>query len=388
MTNHIRHTLPTPLPVAPGDVLSYVHIGDLHLTTQREQNFLDLQTIASEINASFRDSVSFLYLPGDNAEHGAADEYELARWVLDELTVPCFSIVGDHDVHSRSLALFHRYMMPAEHFQFDLSGVRFIGVNAFASADPKRFELLPQQLRWLRDQFQNAAQGNLRVVLLMHCYPSDLSSEAEELQTLIRAFRPMLVDMGHTHYNEIANDGCTIYTTTRSTGQVEEGPVGFSITNIDGSVVSWKFKPLGEFPFAVITSPSDFRLITNPESTSHVVRGKVAARVKVWGPDPILGGALTVGNTQLSLRPVNGTLLWTAEIDTSNLPDGQHRLLVSLKDSTGRVAHDEITIQVNAKGEYAASPRHPRDQDNAIGEWLDRGLIGTQLGPNKNGRKW
>jgi hypothetical protein len=29
-----------------------------------------------------------------------------------------------------------------------------------------------------------------------------------------------------------------------------------------------------------------------------------------------------------------------------------------------------------------------RDQDNAIGEWKERGILGTQLGPNKNGRKW
>jgi Icc protein len=53
--------------------------------------------------------------------------------------------------------------------------------------------------------------------------------------------------MGHTHYNELANDGRTLYTATRSTGQIEEGPVGFSVTNIDGDVISWKFLPLMNF---------------------------------------------------------------------------------------------------------------------------------------------
>ena len=42
-----------------------------------------------------------------------------------------------------------------------------------------------------------------------------------------------LVDMGHTHYNELANDGRTIFAATRSTGQIEEGPVGYSIATID-----------------------------------------------------------------------------------------------------------------------------------------------------------
>ncbi len=29
-----------------------------------------------------------------------------------------------------------------------------------------------------------------------------------------------------------------------------------------------------------------------------------------------------------------------------------------------------------------------RDQDNALEAWPEHGLLGTQLGPNKNGRKW
>lgn len=50
----------------------------------------------------------------------------------------------------------------------------------------------------------------------------------------MRHYGVRLIDMGHTHYNEIANDGRTLYTATRSTGHVEEGPVGFSVTNLDG----------------------------------------------------------------------------------------------------------------------------------------------------------
>ena len=32
--------------------------------------------------------------------------------------------------------------------------------------------------------------------------------------------------------------------------------------------------------------------------------------------------------------------------------------------------------------------RAERDQDNALEAWPERGLLGTQLGPNKNGRQW
>jgi Icc protein len=32
--------------------------------------------------------------------------------------------------------------------------------------------------------------------------------------------------------------------------------------------------------------------------------------------------------------------------------------------------------------------RLSRDQDNALQAWPEHGLLGTQLGPNKNGKKW
>jgi Icc protein len=94
-----------------------------------------------------------------------------------------------------------------------------------------------------------------------------------------------LVDMGPTHYNEIANDGQTVYMTTRSTGQIEEGPVGFSITNLDNDVVSWRFKPLGEWPFVMITSPVDERLLTNQEAATGGEVKKMTVRVKAWATE-------------------------------------------------------------------------------------------------------
>jgi hypothetical protein len=70
-------------------------------------------------------------------------------------------------------------------------------------------------------------------------------------------------------YNEIANDGQALYSATRSKGQIE-GPVGYSVTNIDGDVVSWRFIELGKLPVVVITSPSDERLLTK---SSEIAQG-------------------------------------------------------------------------------------------------------------------
>lgn len=42
----------------------------------------------------------------------------------------------------------------------------------------------------------------------------------------------------------------------------------------------------------------------------------------------------------------------------------------------------------SASGDLTERERLERDQDNALGPWPERGLLGTQLGPKKNGKKW
>jgi Icc protein len=130
----------------------------------------------------------------------------------------------------------------------------------------------------------------------MHTYPSELGHSAAEVTRLMRQHRVLMVDMGHTHYNEIANDGHTIYATTRSTGQIEEGPVGFSLANLDGNVVSWKFKPLGDWPFVMITAPADAAFITDAKRANQLLRGTIEVRAKAWAAWP-------------SVRPVAGSMM-------------------------------------------------------------------------------
>jgi hypothetical protein len=100
------------------------------------------------------------------------------------------------------------------------------------------------------------------------------------LATLFRERGVSLVERGHTHYNELANDGRTLYAATRSTGQIEEGPVGFSVITLDAGVISWKFKPLSEWPLVVITSPGDRRLIVDAANPAQLVRGTVRVRAR------------------------------------------------------------------------------------------------------------
>ena len=224
------------------------------------------------------EEVSSAFLPGDTADDGSRAAYAVVRGELDRLNVPWCAIVGDHDVHEKSFANFLEAMSERTHYAFTASSVRFVAMNAFDVPHPGAFTVSANQLAWVKRELQTATDAGQTKVLLLHCYPSALKVGGAELIKILRNFDVSLIDMGGTHYNEIANDGRVLYSATRSTGQIEEGPVGYSITNIDRGVVSWRFVELSKLPVVIITSPSDERLLKN---TSETPRGNIRVRAKL-----------------------------------------------------------------------------------------------------------
>ena len=369
-----------PQPPDAAGVISWVHLGDLHMTQAGEQNHLDFKEIVDEINGTFVDSLSFIFLPGDVADDGSRAAYGVVRGELDRLKVPWCAIIGDHDVHEKSFANFLESMSERTHYAFTVGAVRFVAMNAFDVPHPGSFAVSDEQLAWVKRELQTATDAGQTKVLLFHCYPSDLKVGGAELMEVLRNFDVSLIDMGHTHYNEIANDGRTLYSATRSTGQIEEGPVGYSITNVDGRVVSWRFVELGKLPVVVITSPSDERLLTSQIGT---LQGEVRVRAKFWGESEVVRLSAAIHGHDIAMQRIGTSLVWEAHLPL--VDGGVHDLVVEAEDERGNIATDAIRFVV---GDPTARERMKRDQDNALEAWPEHGLLGTQLGPNKNGKKW
>jgi hypothetical protein len=229
---------------------------------------------------------------------------------------------------------------------------------------------------------QQATANGQTKVLLFHCYPTDLKAGGEDLIRLIRDYDVRLVDMGHTHYNEIANDGRTLYTATRSTGQIEEGPVGLSVINLDGDAVSWRFVELDEPTTVIITTPPDHRLAPDTQPAPHF---ELPVRVKVWSESPVTSVSATLAHWTANLAQIPDSQVWHETLNTTHIPSGIHSLHIVAHTEDGKIAEDTIQI---ALGAPPAPQRFEKDQDNEIGAWPEHGLLGTQLGPNKNGKKW
>ncbi|MBZ4418928.1 metallophosphoesterase [Myxococcus sp. RHSTA-1-4] len=101
---------------APEGPFRFAVIGDMQL-------FLDES--AAAVKDLQRRDVAFVVQLGDLTEFGSAQEYEWAAGLLDELPVPFFAVIGNHDVLGTGADIYRRTFGPA-FFTFEYAGSRFV----------------------------------------------------------------------------------------------------------------------------------------------------------------------------------------------------------------------------------------------------------------------
>ena len=366
-------------------IISWIHFGDLHISGPDEQNYRDFISLIDEANRNMGAGIHFALLPGDNADNAEEDEYQLVKDAISRCQFPVHAIAGDHDVAAGSLDLFRKYLSPAPYRSFTLGEYRFLLLNSVEAWRPPVFGLGHEQMAWLCNQLSGGrSRGS---IVFMHAYPSEHGDEAAALRELFRNSGVLLIEMGHTHYNELANDGHVIYATTRSTGQIEEGPPGFSVTTLDDGVVSWKFKPIGEWPLVMVTSPADQRLVTDAMNPAQTIWEQVKVRARVWG-DLIKNVSISIdGGSGVPMRALDQST-WSTVWSAPECASGLHRFTVTVKTEDNRAASDTILVLVNRSGQCETLIRSAVDYENVLGAWPEKHILGTQLGPNENGHDW
>jgi hypothetical protein len=285
-------------------------------------------------------------------------------------------------VHEKSFDNFRYYIAPDLYSRFTIGPYRFLRLNAFSTPRPDSFSLGGEQIDWLEQELKECESAGDRAVLLLHCYPSDLKQGGEELMSLLRRYPVLLVDMGHTHYNELSNNGRTLYSATRSTGQIEEGAVGYSVTTIDHDAVSWHFVELGSPDLVAVTHPADERLVTELSVTS--LEQKTTVRVKTWARRSVRMVYVQVEDRRTTLASHDG-IVWEGSLAMGGVPNGAHDLKAVAVQADGTEHSSSIRLRIGPMPEHNFAAI---DHENALAGWCERGLLGTQLGPNKNVKKW
>jgi Icc protein len=369
-----------PTPVNPGaliattsilnpGVVSWIHFGDLLITTADQQNYADFKSIIEGTNRYFKNGVNFALLPGDNANDHAESQYKLIKHLADQLEVPLYAIPGERD-HKGGTTLYNKYLEPLNYYSFTADVYHFVFLDVMSGIGDA-------QNTWLTNDLDIAAKAGLKSVIFMHSFAS-----ASELQDVIKRDNVIMVDAGHTHFNEVANDGNTIYAATRSTGQVTEGPVGYSVINLDHGVVSWKFKQTGSWPFVMITSPADKLLMIGG---SQIVKDTIDVRVKVWDDMGVASATMQIdGGQAVPMDRIGETQMWRARFDAPRFSDGDHRISVNVVGAGGNTNQDVITVTVNHAGSVPQVQRSFGPVGNDVGAYVEKGLLGTHT--TKSGR--
>ena len=361
-------------------MLSWMHFGDLHVAQAGAPNHQDLRRLVARMNRLPSGSLDFAVLPGDNADDGTVEQFRLIREAIEPLRLPLHILPGDHDFKPGSLENFNSVLGVAKlPYAITVQGHRclFLDVVSAGTGGPD-FRLDQGQLAWVTREVE-AAEGGAGTVIFMHTYPADLREGGRALRALLERPEVLCVDMGHTHYNELANDGGTIFMATRSIGQVEEGAPGFSIAAVDDGCVSWRFKTIEHaFPAVLITQPADRRLATG---AGPGLRDPLLVRAKIVGDVPTETVELCAGDgpwRAMDAMPGDGTL-WQARCEP-----GDREIRVRARDAHGRVDEDRIERR-RVTPPIRAADGSDRDR---VGAWPEKAILGTQLGPNRNGRAW
>jgi 3',5'-cyclic-AMP phosphodiesterase len=371
-------------------MLSWVHFGDLHASDDDRYESLDhLKSMIGLVNLYLADRVDFAFLPGDNANNGTPEQFQRIVDAVSASKLPLYAIPGDHDYEPRNLDAFNAFThapLPMSRF---VNGHRclFLDVVSAGRGGPD-FRLSGADLQWLESELASSLRDREPPVVFMHAYPGDIDNGPALAYAFARA-NVAMVDTGHTHYNELLNDGWVVYAATRSTGQIEEdnGRPGFSVAAVDGGVVSWKFHPFdAAWPFVMITRPADWRLhrsrsVPRPSEEKCV-------RVLVSG-DEVVSVTGSLDGVPVTFAPsAHEPGIWQAPLPAATA-SYRMPLTVTARTADGRSGEDSIALPAACHTDKHLRHHSALGTDaHAVEPWPEHGIAGSQLGPNKNGRHW
>ena len=244
--------------------------GDLHLTRPGLENHRTALWMVDEVNRLIEpDFVQFI---GDNVQDAAPEQFELFRDLTDRLRVPWYALVGDHDVKDDPNATRFCLRVGKPSGSLRVPGFRFLRLNT-QEARPVGLSL--EQVDWFRDEVDDALAAGERVVVFQHNYPYQIWEDfagpgIDAWRAIVQTRRIHAVITGHTHYGQIANDGRNVHVATRSIGDPEGGPPGYTVVYLHEEDLAATYRTQEDSgPLVLVTHPRDTLFCTGP---AHVVR--------------------------------------------------------------------------------------------------------------------
>ena len=330
--------------------------GDLHLTKPSRDNAEVAGWVVDEVNQLIRpDFVQFI---GDNVQDATDDQFRLFEAIRNRLEVPHFALVGDHDVKDDPpvAAGFARHVGPT-YGGTTLRGFRFLRLN---TQESRPVGISPKQLRWFATEVDEAINRGERVVIFQHNYPYQIWENfdgpgIDDWRGIVQTRTITAIICGHTHYAQVANDGRNLMLATRSIGDPEGGPPGYTLLSFQGDDFGSTFRSVeDQGPIVLVTHPRERLLATAPH---HVVSGPDRVRVRVWHPQAIKAVCSRLDDEAWVELTSEGDGHWSGPLDGDRLTKGEHELKVVASGDDGVEGTHAIQFMVDPTGRYTPSRR-------------------------------
>ena len=331
--------------------------GDLHLTEPGLENHRVAHRVVDEVDRLIRpDFVQFI---GDNVQDATEPQFRLFDELRGRLAVPHFALVGDHDVKDDPEARGFRAHIGETYGSTAVRGFRFIRLD---TQQARPLGISREQVDWFRSEVDAAIAEGQRVIIFQHNYPYQVWENFEgpgidEWRAIVQTRRIAAIVCGHTHYWQLANDGRNIAVATRSIGDPEGGPPGYTLACFHGDDLAVAYRSVEDSgPIAMITHPRESILATAP---THVVKGPDQIRVRTWTEATVKAVRSRVDGgpwTTLEVDAIVGSC-WSAPLHGDRLSKGVHTLEVEVCDEEDCLGLRSIRFVVDPTGRYTAIPR-------------------------------
>jgi 3',5'-cyclic AMP phosphodiesterase CpdA len=332
----------------------FVWPGDLHLIKPDMENHRTALWMADEVKSFIKPD--FVQFAGDNAQDATDEQFQMFRDIAARLDTPSYALVGDHDVHHDPQAHAFRTHVGETYGSMALRGYRFIRLNTM---EFRPLGLSREQVLWFRFEVDRAVARGEKIVVFQHHYPFQIWEDfdgpgIDEWREVVQTRRITAIFAGHTHYGQVANDGRNVSIASRSIGDPEGGPPGYSIVYLHGDDFAVKYRSTEDRgPAVMITHPRDSLLALSPR---HIVAGQDRIGARIWCAGQVSGVEARVGDGNWFKLEAQGSQDWGGELPTEKFKKGEHALEVRARGADGQMASDRITFMLDRTGRFTAVP--------------------------------
>ncbi len=328
--------------------------GDLHLTEPDLENVRVAHWMVGEVNGLIRpDFVQFI---GDNVQDASEAQFRLFDDIRGRLEVPHFAMIGDHDVKDDPLATGFRRHIGEPYGTTSLHGFRFIRLN---TQESRPVGLSAAQIGWFRGEVDSALAEGERVVLFQHNYPYQVWEDfdgpgIDEWRAIVQTRRVEAIVCGHTHYWQVANDGRNVAIATRSIGDPEGGPPGYTLLYLRGDDLAATYRSVEDRgPVILVTHPRERLLATGPQ---RIVRGSDRVVVRTWSDPRVWAVRYRIDEGVWADLESSGDGNWSGPLPGDRLAKGEHILEVVAVASDDTEGSQRLGFMVDSTGRFTAVP--------------------------------